>query len=189
MSPAPNLDEKLVVDDFFEQPSRETFAPLFRLATPRILRYLRLRGCDAALAEDLAQDVMLTVYRQSGQLRERTHFFPWLYRIARNALLQHRRRGAAENAAIDPGAIPERIPARLDDPLTGARFNRWMAALNEAEREALTLRFVEGFQYHEIAALLEVPMGTIQWRVFQARKKLAARFGAAGTGDDETRSE
>ncbi len=189
MRPALPPDEKAVVDGFFERPSRDTFAPLFRLATPRILRYLRLRGCDAALAEDLAQEVMLTVYRQGGQLRERAHFFPWLYRIARNALLQHRRRGAAENAAIDPGVVPERIPARLDDPLAGARFSRWMAALNEAEREALTLRFVEGLQYHEIADLLEVPIGTIQWRVFQARKKLAARFGAAGTGDHETRSE
>jgi len=48
-----------------------------------------------------------------------------------------------------------------------------MDCLNSDEREALTLRFVEQWQYHEIAAAKRIPLGTVQWRVHSAKKKLA----------------
>ena len=48
-----------------------------------------------------------------------------------------------------------------------------MAFLELREREALTLRFVEEWEYHEIAAAKNIPIGTVQWRVFNAKKKLA----------------
>jgi hypothetical protein len=48
-----------------------------------------------------------------------------------------------------------------------------MAYLESREREALTLRFVEQWEYHEIAAAKNIPIGTVQWRVFNAKKKLA----------------
>ena len=52
-------------------------------------------------------------------------------------------------------------------------FHHWMTFLESNEREALTLRFVEEWEYHEIAAAQEIPIGTVQWRVFNAKKKLA----------------
>ena len=52
-------------------------------------------------------------------------------------------------------------------------FRDWMAFLESREREALTLRFVEEWEYHEIAAAKNIPIGTVQWRVFNAKKKLA----------------
>jgi DNA-directed RNA polymerase specialized sigma24 family protein len=52
-------------------------------------------------------------------------------------------------------------------------FHHWMSLLESREREALTLRFVEDWEYHEIAAAKNMPIGTIQWRVFNAKKKLA----------------
>jgi len=48
-------------------------------------RFFRTRGCDLALAEDLAQEVMLSVYRKAAQVRDRASFRAWLFRIARNA--------------------------------------------------------------------------------------------------------
>ena len=57
-------------------------------------------------------------------------------------------------------------------------FHRWMAFLESREREALTLRFVEEWEYHEIAAAKAIPIGTVQWRVFNAKKKLAAHLRA-----------
>jgi DNA-directed RNA polymerase specialized sigma24 family protein len=52
-------------------------------------------------------------------------------------------------------------------------FRHWMAFLDSREREALTLRFIEDWEYHEIAAAQSIPIGTVQWRVFNAKKKLA----------------
>ena len=131
-----------------------------------------MRGCRPPADEDLAQDVLFAVYRQSHQLRSRNLFRPWLFSIARNALLQYRRKHRVENySEIGNAGSP------AADPLAGLQFRQWMAALNPDEQEALTLRYVEGLEYHEIAAVLGIPMGTVQWRVFQAKRKLAARFG------------
>jgi DNA-directed RNA polymerase specialized sigma24 family protein len=51
-----------------------------------------------------------------------------------------------------------------------------MTLLESNKREALTLRYVEGWEYHEIAAAKAIPIGTVQWRVFNARKRLATRL-------------
>jgi DNA-directed RNA polymerase specialized sigma24 family protein len=59
-------------------------------------------------------------------------------------------------------------------------FHHWMTFMESNEREALTLRFVEEWEYHEIAAAKAIPIGTVQWRVFNAKKKLATRLKAPG---------
>ena len=51
-----------------------------------------------------------------------------------------------------------------------------MDFLEGGEKEALTLRFVEEWEYHEIAAARNIPIGTVQWRVFNSKKKLAAHL-------------
>jgi DNA-directed RNA polymerase specialized sigma24 family protein len=57
-------------------------------------------------------------------------------------------------------------------------FMNWMGFLTPREREVMTLRFVEQLEYHEIAAAKDMPTGTVQWIVFNAKKKLAPRLTA-----------
>ena len=71
---------------------------------------------------------------------------------------------------IDTNANPTGSPA--------FEFHQWMAFLESREREALTLRFIEEWEYHEIAAAKAIPIGTVQWRVFNAKKKLASHLRA-----------
>ena len=52
-------------------------------------------------------------------------------------------------------------------------FRRWTASLNSREQELMRLRFIEQWEYHEIAAAHAAPIGTVLWRVFNAQKKLA----------------
>src|SRR6202020_37464 len=59
-------------------------------------------------------------------------------------------------------------------------FLHWMSFLDTREQEALTLRFVEEWEYHEIAAEKAIPIGTVQWRVFNAKKKLATLLKGPG---------
>jgi RNA polymerase sigma-70 factor (ECF subfamily) len=171
------LTEQEAIDHFLANPSDETCGAFFRATAPRIFCYFRARGCDAALAEDLTQNVMITVFRHANTLRERDLFQPWLYRIAKNELLQHiRRRGRQpETVPMDPAFEETGAPA--PDPLLPAQFAEWMQFLEPDERRIMMLRFVESLEYHEIAEVLELPTGTVQWKVFQAKKKLAARFG------------
>ena len=76
------------------------------------------------------------------------------------------------------------LPAELVAHFTGIRieFTHWMGFLNLREREVMTLRFIEQWEYHEIAAAKRMPIGTVQWIVFNAKKKLSPRLRAIDHG-------
>jgi RNA polymerase sigma-70 factor (ECF subfamily) len=165
---------EFVSETFLEAPSEESFATLFKTYSPQLVAFFKARGCDA-VAEDLAQDVMLTVFRKAGQIRDHALFRAWVFAVARNALCRHWGKRAREVETVDLAQIPERLVASKPQPegTTAFEFHRWMAFLDSPERQALTLRFIEELQYHEIAAAETIPIGTAQWRVFNAKKKLA----------------
>jgi RNA polymerase sigma-70 factor (ECF subfamily) len=159
---------------FLECPDDASFTGVFRTFTPQLLAFYRARGCEGGLAEDLAQEVMLTVYRKAGELRDRAAFRAWVFRIAKNALCQHYGKCAREVNTVDVGDGLERLAAVNTEAATPAfEFMAWMSLLDSSERDAMRLRFIEQWEYHEIAAEKSIPIGTVQWRVFNAKKKLA----------------
>lgn len=118
---------------------------------------------------------MLTVYRKAAQVRDRTLFRAWLFKIARNALSRHYGKQAREVETVDLADVTDRSVAASTKPAgtPAVEFLHWMTFLDSREREVMTLRFVEEWEYHEIAAAQAIPIGTVQWRVFNAKKKLA----------------
>jgi RNA polymerase sigma-70 factor (ECF subfamily) len=169
------LHESAVAEKFLEAPNAESFADLFRTFSPQLVAFFRARACALALAEDLAQEVMLTVYCKATQIRDRTLFRPWLFKIARNALCRHFGKQAREVETVDMADVPDRLVAANHKPAGTPAFEflHWMAFLDSHESEAMKLRFIEQWEYHEIAAAQAIPIGTVQWRVFNAKKKLA----------------
>ena len=162
---------------FLDAPSEESFTSLFNILTPQLVAFFRARGCEE-VAEDFAQEVMLTVYRKAGQVRERALFRAWVFTIARNALRRHWGQRARRVETVDLAQVPERFVASNNRSAgtPAFEFHRWMDFLNSQEREALTLRFIDECEYREIAAAQTIPIGTAQWRVFSAKKKLAPRL-------------
>ena len=169
------LREGAVIERFLEAPDEVSFGDLFRLFTPQLVAFFRSRGCELALSEDLTQEVMLTVYRKAAQIRDRSLFRAWLFRIARNALSRQYSKQSRQVETVDLANVAGSLVASSNKPAgtCGFEFRGWMAFLESREREALTLRFVEEWEYHEIAAAKNIPIGTVQWRVFNAKKKLA----------------
>jgi len=169
-----------VVERFLEAPNEESFTDLFRDFTPQLVAFFRSRGCESALSEDLTQEVMLTVYRRAAQVRDRSLFRAWLFRIARNALCRQYGKQSREVETVDLANVAGTLVASSSKPAgtLAFEFRHWMAFLESSEREALTLRFVEEWEYHEIAAAKKIPIGTVQWRVFNAKKKLAPHLKA-----------
>jgi RNA polymerase sigma-70 factor (ECF subfamily) len=174
------LRESGAIEKFLESPDEESFADLFGVFTPQLVAFFRSRGCELALSEDLSQDVMLTVYRKAAQLRDRSLFRAWLFKIARHALSRQYGKQSREVETVDLENIAGRLVASSNKPAStpAFEFHHWMDFLESREREALTLRFVEDWEYHEIAAAKEIPIGTVQWRVFNAKKKLAPHLKA-----------
>jgi RNA polymerase sigma factor (sigma-70 family) len=168
--------EVIASENFLKSPNDESFTELFLTFTPRLVSFFRSHGCGLDLSEDLSQEVMLTVYRKVAQLRDRTCFRAWLFTIGRHALRRHHRKQSVEAVT----ANLENVVASTTKPpgLSAFEFHRWMKFLQSHEREALILRFVEDWEYHEIAAATASPIGTVQWRVFNAKKKLAIHLKA-----------
>jgi len=163
---------------FLEAPSEESFAELFLIYSPQLTAFYCSRGCERALAEDLTQEVMLIVYRKASQIRDRTLFHAWMFKIARNMLSRHYSKRTREVETVDLSGVPERLTA-TEPKFAGTpafEFRHWISSLDSQEKEALTLRFMEDWEYHEIAAARSIPIGTVQWRVFNAKKKLAPQL-------------
>jgi len=77
-------------------------------------------------------------------------------------------------ATVDLADIADRLAASHMPAATPAfEFRRWTAFLNSREQELMRLRFIEQWEYHEIAAAHALPIGTVLWKVHNAKKKLA----------------
>jgi len=173
--------EAEVADNFLDDPNGDSFADLFGTFSPQLVAFYRAHGCELGLAEDLAQEVMLTVYRKAGQVRDRGLFRAWLFRIARNTLCRHYGKQTREVETVNFEETTDGLPAASVrfSGIPAFEFLHWMTLLDSGEREIMELRFIEQWEYHEIATARHLPIGTVQWRVFNAKKKLAPYLAPA----------
>jgi RNA polymerase sigma-70 factor (ECF subfamily) len=155
-----------------EQAAAELFGafhgPLHALCTQLVGR----RGD----AEDVVQDVLLSVHRALDQFRGDSTLATWVYRIAIRAAIQHRaRRASTETLDTEGLTVPDPAPsldavaaARQDS----ARVIRALGRLSSEHRAVLSLFAVDGLMHGEIAAVLGIPEGTVWSRLHLARKRL-----------------
>src|SRR5438270_1320025 len=147
--PVPNersLEQGAVTDQFLDDPNEHSFAALFKVFFPQLVSFFRARSRELALAEDLAQEVMLTVYRKAGQIRDRTLFRAWLFKIAHNALCRHYgSKLTRELETVNLEDLDNRLVAATHKPAgtPAFEFRDWMAFLDARERDLMILRFVE----------------------------------------------
>lgn len=133
---------------------------------------------DPVAAQDLAQESMLRALRYFHAFRGE-EARPWLLRIVRNTWIDLRAKSGAEQ----PLETAEDRPAEGPDPeqsaLAGDRRRqvaRALAALPTDMREVLVLREIQDLPYKQIAAVLDVPVGTVMSRLARARERLAAEL-------------
>jgi RNA polymerase sigma-70 factor (ECF subfamily) len=127
-------------------------------------------------AEDAAQEAFTRAYRSFGQLRDRDRFRAWIvkatWRVAITRYHEKKRRGGRE-LAVDIDAVS---PDSADAVERAGRLWRAIDALPEKLRMTLVLAGIEGHNIREVAALLDVPEGTVKSRLFDARKQLKERL-------------
>lgn len=135
-------------------------------------------------AEDLCQEIFLQVMRKVGSFEGRSSFSTWLYRVAMNRSRDYLRRKKRSPEMLSQEGDP---PEQHDQNAGTSGGLESVAIASEAQRlvqEALmqlpvslraplVLHELEGMQYHEVASLLKLPVGTVKSRIFRARIKLA----------------
>ena len=152
--------------------SREAFGQL--VARYQIPVYRVVRGIlgSPSESEDVAQEVFLKAYANLAKFRGESGFFTWLYRIAVNEALRARKRRTFANAdALPEVEAPPPAPAEEDAP-TLATLEKLLRKLSDEFRSIVVLRDIEGLTYSEIAETLEIPIGTVESRLFRARQEL-----------------
>jgi RNA polymerase sigma-70 factor (ECF subfamily) len=150
-----------------------TIRPLYRLCAS----YSR----SSAEAEELTQEVFLKLWQNLHQYRPGSNFMAWAWRVARNLVIDAHRRARKEREAawLEPEVL-DRLPA-VDDPEEDAhrrqRLRMVATALRHLEpelSEIVVMRDLAGLSYQEIAAALELPLGTVKSRLNRARLELTA---------------
>lgn len=178
------------------------FETFVRCETPHLLAYFHHLGAARAEAEDLVQDTLLKLFQSARQYQPDGRFRGYAYRIARNAWIDRARRnaraprwvdvGRGDRAATDGGSA-EDVESAHDTRTSGpdaalarseesGRFARALAALPEGQRLAFELGVVRELPYNEVADALEVPVGTVKSRVFNAVRRLRELLAEPPTG-------
>jgi RNA polymerase sigma-70 factor (ECF subfamily) len=158
---------------------RAAFASLFSYYAPRVKSYLRRQRADDRMAEDLVQDVMLTVWRKANLFDPaKASVGTWIFTIARNRFIDAmRRQNRPELDADDPSLAPEApVPADLclASAEIGLRVRSAMTTLPADQATVVTLSFLEGLPHSEIAEKLAIPLGTVKSRLRLAFARLRA---------------
>jgi RNA polymerase sigma-70 factor, ECF subfamily len=161
---------------------------LYRDHAADVLRWvIRLGGPDLDV-ESVAHDVFETALRASGRFRGDSSPRTWLFGLTRRVVANARRR-AAFRRFLGLEEVPE--PAALADladeaAIAHQRRRRVQAALDRlstAQREVVVLADLEGCTAPEVAAMLEIPPGTVYSRLHTARKALRDALRAEGLGE------
>lgn len=163
--------------------SRDAFDELVRRHQAAILTLARVLTAGHGDAEDLAQDVFVRAWRNLHGFRGDSAFRTWLHRVAINVIRTGQvRQGrirrlfptrSRDDETGDPGPDPPSGDEPVDATLARRQvIDRALAALPDELRIAVTLRDLQGLDYKEIAAALDLPIGTVESRIFRARQKL-----------------
>ena len=141
----------------------------------RTHRYLS--GLIGDAADDVQQEVWLTVYRRLRELANPAAFRTWLFRVTRHRALDHLRRERRHDAFLaDVAAASPAVVAPDEDEtisLSGTDAAAAMAALSPAHREVLVLRYQDDLSYTEIAVVVGCSVGTVRSRLHHAKARLA----------------
>lgn len=158
------------------------FDAVYHAYAPRLRPYLVRQVGRADVADELLQEAFLRLARKSPDLRPDTQLGAWLFTVARNlSVSYHRWRwlDASRLFEVARRASP-RDPARaLEARQTAARLDAAIAALPEAQREALMLVTVDGLEPSEAASVVGCTPETLRQRLSRARAAVAASTGGA----------
>jgi RNA polymerase sigma-70 factor (ECF subfamily) len=154
---------------------RHAFEELYRRYARPVLGLALRRLGDRGRAEDAAQEAFAAVWRSAHSFRpERGGGAPWLYTVARNAIIDGLRRlpeppAEAPDTASSEGGPPDRAEAAW----LAWRVHRALEELPEHERPMIELAYYAGLSQSEIAEYLDVPLGTVKTRTRAALARLA----------------
>ncbi len=150
------------------------FAGLLQNEIPRLRRYARALTRDAARADDLVQSCLVRAIAKQHLWEPGTDLRAWLFTILHNQNVNEVRRSVREGITV---AVEDVAPVLTMAPRAGAclqlrDLERAIRLLPEEQRQVILLVGLEGMRYEEVAAVLDIPIGTVRSRLSRGREML-----------------
>jgi RNA polymerase sigma-70 factor (ECF subfamily) len=138
---------------------------------------------DRDQAEDVAQDVFLSLHRNLSALETPAHAAHWLRKVAvQRSIDASRKRTRRAQVALDDVAEPSTRPSP-GDPLMGELLRKLIATLPEGPRMAMVLRYQEDLDPAEIAEVMAIPLGTVKSHIQRSLALLREKLARRGVGE------
>lgn len=162
---------------------QKALTELFKIYGPKLKGWLMARGNGSSTAEDIVQDIMITCWTRAHLFDpSKASFATWVYRMTRNRWIDHKRKHGRMEVRD-----PELMKIIADDMVPSAEIHfingedsenlrEKMESLSDAQREALTMAFMQFKTHKEIAAETGLPLGTVKTRIRSGIQALHARM-------------
>ncbi|KRB34640.1 RNA polymerase subunit sigma [Mesorhizobium sp. Root695] len=182
MTAATETDRALV--DRVAKGDRAAVRLLFMRHHARVYRFVARQTGSEMMADDIANEVFLELWRQAPSFEGRSEVSTWLLGIARFkalSLLRKKKEDWIDDeaaAAVPDGADTPEVVTMKEDK--AAALRRFVNALPDEHRVVIDLAYYHGQSVSEIGEVLDIPVATVKTRMFYARKKLGEALKAAG---------
>lgn len=174
--PGEKLDDLGIVQASLDDP--EAFGELFRRHAPRLHAYIK-RRLGLPLADDLVSETFAIAFKRRERFDGRAEFSAWLWGIASNLIAKHHRQEsrmyrAFARTGVDPAedGVAELASDRAAASALGPSLAKALARLSAQDRSAVLLLAWGELSYAEIAATLDLPLGTVKAKIHRVRAKL-----------------
>ncbi len=171
-----NLEARIVQQVI--QGDKQAFGQLYEIYADRIFRYLFFRTGTEVVAEDLMCDVFFKAWAALPEFnldKKHNNFKAWLYRIAHNTLIDHRRTHKTEipiDQLVELQSVSEKPEKKIEDKEEISHLLADLNTLDNLSRQVLIHRFVAGLSHRETAALLGIREANVRVIQFRAIKKM-----------------
>ncbi len=171
-------DEDLI--DLAQQGNKDAYNLLFARYHTKIQQIIYFHIRDQANVHDLAQEVLLKVYRYLNYFKEKSQFSTWIYRITQNTIKNYYRTASVrtdleeefnDNEEFLTHQSPEYIVINIE---FGEKLELAISMLSDDLRVCYAMHIVDGYTYETIAKKINCPIGTVRSRIFRAKKLLSS---------------
>ena len=160
------------------------FAKLLEAEIPRLRRYARALTRDPVNADNLVQNCLVRAVAKQHLWQHGTDLRAWLFTIMHNQHVNNVRSGVREGLKVELGEAPTiAVKPSADGTLELRDLKRAMSKLATEQREVILLVGLEGMPYEDVAAVLNVPVGTVRSRLSRGRDQLRRLMGMDGLGE------
>ncbi|WP_370978569.1 sigma-70 family RNA polymerase sigma factor [Agaribacterium sp. ZY112] len=174
-----NWEDALVA--IAETRDKSLYAQLFQHFAPKIKAYIRRLGLIETTADELVQETMLSVWRKAHMYKpDKARASTWIFTLARNQSIDRMRKQKYPEYELEEWQ--EEADESVDEcenSVTSYRLATALSKLPENQSQVLYMSFFEGRSHSEIAARLNIPLGSVKSRIRLASEKLRTIWGGA----------